>query len=69
MGESVDFIETQALEPGYIHDFIAYVDYYSPETKVVMTRIGKKKWAKEKVSLKKASEVRTLKENKFSQKR
>jgi PKD repeat protein len=64
--EDIGFIETQDLEPGYIHDFIAYVDYYSPDKKMVMTRIGKKKWAEEEVSMKKASEHRTIKENKFS---
>jgi PKD repeat protein len=67
--DDVGFIETQALEPGYIHDFIAYVDYYSPDKKMVMTRIGKKKWAKEQVSMKKATEHRTIMENKFSRER
>ena len=67
--ESVDWIETQPLEPGFIHDFVAYVDYYEPEKKMVLTRIGKKEWAKEKVSTKKSSEFRKLKENKFSQQR
>jgi hypothetical protein len=43
--EDVTFIETQPLEPGYIHDFIAYVDYYEPGKKAVLTRIGKKKLA------------------------
>jgi len=67
--EDLGFIETQVLEPGYIHDFIAYVDYYTSEKKMVLTRVGKKKWAKEQVSLKKASGYRTLKENKFSRQR
>jgi PKD repeat protein len=67
--DDVGFIETQPLEPGFIHDFIAYVDYYEPGKKMVLTRIGKKEWAKEQVSAKKSSEYRKLKENKFSQKR
>lgn len=67
--EDVAFIETQPLEPGYIHDFIAYVDYYEPGKKAVMTRIGKKKLAAENVSMKKSSELRSAKENKFSKTR
>jgi PKD repeat protein len=68
-GEDVAFIETQPLEPGYIHDFIAYVDYYEPTKKAALTRIGKKKLAAENVSQKKSSELRTAKENKFSKTR
>jgi PKD repeat protein len=67
--ESVDWIETQPLEPNFIHDFIAYVDYYEPGKKMVLTRIGKKELAKENVSAKKSSEFRKLKENKISQQR
>jgi PKD repeat protein len=67
--EDVTFIETQPLEPGYIHDFIAYVDYYEPGKKAVLTRIGKKKLAAENVSLKKSTELRSAKENKFSKTR
>jgi PKD repeat protein len=67
--EDVAFIETQPLEPGFIHDFIAYVDYYEPGKKAVLTRIGKKKLAAENVSLKKSAELRSAKENKFSQTR
>jgi|GEM_PF-1058317 len=67
--EDVAFIETQPLEPGFIHDFIAYVDYYEPGKKAVLTRIGKKKLAAENVSLKKSAELRSPKENKFSQTR
>ena len=67
--EDVGFIETQPLEPGYIHDFIAYVDYYEPGKKAVLTRIGKKKLEAENVALKKAAELRTAKENKFSRQR
>ena len=68
-GESVDWIETQILEEGYIHDFIAYVDYYSSDKKVTMTRIGKKAYARDLVELKKSSEYRDIKENKFSKER
>ncbi len=68
-GESVDWIETQVLESGYIHDFIAYVDYYESGKKVTMTRIGKKAYAKELVSQKESSEYRKVKENKFSKER
>ncbi len=64
--EDLGFVETQVLEPGYIHDFIAYVDYYSPAKKMVFTRLSKKAWAKEQVANKKASEIRSPKENKFS---
>ncbi|MEX0981671.1 MAG: PKD domain-containing protein [Bacteroidales bacterium] len=67
--EDVGFIETQPLEPGFIHDFVAYVDYYEPEKKMTMTRIGKKAMAKETVSMKKSSEYREMKENKFSRER
>lgn len=67
--EDVAFIETQPLEPGYIHDFIAYVDYYEPGKKAVLTRIGKKKLAAENVSMKKSTELRSPKENKFSKTR
>ena len=67
--EDVGFIETQPLEPGFIHDFVAYVDYYEPEKKMTLTRIGKKAMAKEAVSKKKSSEFRKLKENKFSRER
>lgn len=65
--ESVDFIETQPLEPGYIHDFVAYVDYYTK--KMTLTRVAKKAWTKEQVSLKKAGEMRTVKKNKFSKRK
>src|SRR6056297_1407659 len=65
--EDIAFIQTQPLEPGYIHDFIAYVDYYAPGKKAVLTRDGKKKMAKEIVFMKKSSEFRIIKENKFSQ--
>ncbi|MDF1570045.1 MAG: PKD domain-containing protein [Bacteroidales bacterium] len=67
--EDVAFIKTQLLEPGYIHDFIAYVDYYEPGKKAVLTRIGKKKLAAENVSQKKSAELRSAKENKFSKTR
>jgi PKD repeat protein len=67
--ESVDWIETQYLENDYIHDFIAYVDYYEPGKKAVLTRLGKKKLAMEKVSDKKSSEYRIEKDNKFSKKK
>ena len=67
--EDVGFIETQPLEPGFIHDFIAYVDYYKPEKKMTLTRIGKKAMVKEAVLNKKSSEFRKLKKNKFSQER
>lgn len=67
--EDVAFIETQPLEPGYIHDFIAYVDYYEPGKKAVLTRIGKKKLAAENVSQKKSTALRSAKENKFSKNR
>ena len=39
--EDISFIETQILEPGYIHDFFAYVDYYANKSSIV--RAGKKK--------------------------
>ncbi len=68
-GESVDWIETQILEAGYIHDFIAYVDYYSSDKKVTMTRIGKKAYAKSLVEQKDYFEYREIKENKFSKER
>lgn len=67
--EDVGFIETQPLEPGYIHDFIAYVDYFPSGKKTALTRIGKKKLAAENVSLKKSAELRSAKENKFSKTR
>ncbi len=67
--ESVDWIETQVLEPGYIHDFIAYVDYYAPDKKMTYTRIGKKALAREIVSGKDVSQYRAAKENKFSKPR
>lgn len=67
--DDVAFIETQPLEPGYIHDFIAYVDYFGPGKKTVLTRIGKKKLAAENASQKKAAELRSPKENKFSKTR
>ncbi len=67
--EDVAFIETQSLEPGYIHDFIAYVDYYEPGKKAILTRVGKKKMAREIVSMKESSKFRKITENKFSQER
>lgn len=67
--EDIGFVETQALEPGYIHDFIAYVDYYPDGKKMTLTRIGRKKLADEQISSKKASEMRTVKDNKFSKAR
>lgn len=67
--DDIGFIETQILEPGYIHDFIAYVDYYEPEKKMALTRIGKKELARKNVSVKKSSEFRKIKENKFSSER
>ncbi len=67
--EDAGFIETQILEPGYIHDFIAYVDYYAPEKKMTVKRIGRKQVDRTRVTDKKASEMRTLKANKFSKSR
>ncbi len=66
--ESTDWIETQYLEPGYIHDFIAYVDKVDSKKKLVLTRIGMKELAKENASDKKSAEQRVEKNNKFSKK-
>ncbi len=68
-GESVDWIQTQYLEAGYIHDFVAYVDYYEPTKKAILTRVGKKKLALDLAANKKASEYRAAKDNKFSKKK
>lgn len=38
--EDVGFIETQVLEPGFDHVFIAYVDYYPPEKKSIKSTRG-----------------------------
>lgn len=67
--ESVDWIETQYLEAGYIHDFIAYVDYYTPDKKAVFSRVGKKKLHMEEASARKSATQRADKENKFSKKK
>jgi len=67
--ESVDWIETQYLEAGYIHDFVAYVDYFATDKKTVLTRVGKKKLSMEKASDKKSLKLRSEKDNKFSKKK
>ncbi|MFO7934970.1 MAG: PKD domain-containing protein [Bacteroidales bacterium] len=64
--EDVGFIETQLLEPGYDHTFIAYVDYYEPTAKKSTSRSTQKElMMKEGETGKK----RPLKENKFSEKK
>lgn len=63
------WIETQYLEEDYIHDFFAYVSYEETDKKMVLTRVGKKKLAKEQLSSKKSIEHRAEKDNKFSKKR
>jgi len=64
--DDVGFIETQLLEGGYDHTFIAYVDYYLPATKKsVSSTLEKKKLMKEEAS----GESRPLKLNKISKPR
>ncbi len=64
--DDVGFIETQLLEGGYDHTFIAYVDYYLPDAKKsVSSTLEKKKLMKEEAS----GEGRALKPNKISKPR
>lgn len=64
--DDVEFIETQLLEGGYDHTFIAYVDYYLPAAKKsVSSTLEKKKLMKEEAS----GEGRPLKPNKISKPR
>lgn len=63
------WIETQALEPGFIHDFIAYVDYYPGNKKAQMTRLSRKLMAKEEVMSRESVIQRLDKQNKFSKER
>ncbi len=67
--ESVDWIETQVLESGYIHDFVAWVDYYGSDKKTILKRISKKQVTFDGTSNKKAADLRKNKENKFSKER
>lgn len=63
--EDVGFIETQLLEPGYDHTFIAWVDYYEPTAKKSTSRSAQKELMMKEGSGKK----RPLRENKFSEKK
>lgn len=61
--EDVGFIETQLLEPGYDHTFIAYVDYYETTAKKSTSRSGQKEMMmKEEGTV----QSRELKPNRFS---
>lgn len=61
--ESVDWIETQLLEPGYDHTFVAWVDYYPPAAKKSTSRMKQKKQMMEEGG---KDEPRQLKPNEFS---
>ncbi|MFC2129605.1 PKD domain-containing protein [Bacteroidota bacterium] len=65
----VDYIETQILEPGYIHDFFAYVTYYGGDKKMVLKRMSKKEILNDKTNNKKAAASLKMKENRFSKER
>lgn len=64
--EDVGFIETQLLEPGYDHTFVAYVDYYETTAKKSTSRSARKEEILKGATVVKS---RPLKENKLSEKR
>jgi len=64
--EDYGFIETQLLEPGYDHTFVAYVDYYESTAKKSASRSVQKELILKQESI---AKQRPLKENKFSEKR
>ena len=61
--EDVGFIETQLLEPGYDHTFIAYVDYFPPTARKSTSRSGQKEMRMKEEG---TGRSRELKPNKIS---